>query len=568
MNKLTLHWRAFAIALLLLPGLVMAQHYNNLHRFSSEYTRSANTCAIHLNNSKIVEGGTVRPANSLVSSVELGFVDISSGTLIPHPLTYSVPFQSHAAADLIESLGDPGHVVCAANLNSVLSISTTVSVFKTDPSTGVVDWSLVYKSPNGAQVANAITRDNQKNYYVLGNARLGNREAMYLIKVDDSGTPIWERYYFRSNTLGEVVRGVDLIFDGTNIVIVGNLKSNLVRPSGRGLVITQIDPATGLVLNTHNLQHLDGSREINARDITQVNGNYVIVGELNPSIISPVLTPRRGFMVVYTPALAVAANRVYADPQNRALRVSGVRNNLLGNLLMSYDLGTNTRTNWIPGLMDTDNAGKVNAALLYKVKGYLGTNGLIKVNSFFVPTVMIKGSVNNPSFFNGRALSLIGDGPIISSNPNLCSDKYEIKNERVKYEDVAIKLGVERVETVDKIKLNVSRVDGRSIDCNGNSIGSFRLAASTETIEEAEKSNFAIFPNPSNGKFTIQLDENQVDSFQTGEITDVMGKTVAIFNINSSNLSIDLTDQTPGLYLLRMKSSNGQVSKTERIMVR
>ncbi len=570
MKKASLFGRASLLALLLLPALVMAQHYNNLHRFATDYTRSANTCAIELAGSKIVEGGTVRNSNStILNSVELGIVDPSTGTLGVHPLTYSYLNHNHTAADLIESLGDPGQVVCAANMNSPFAASTMVSVFKTDPSSGSVDWSLLYTNPAGSQVANAITRDNEKNYYVLGSARINGRDLMYLLKVDDGGNPIWERYYSSAVT-NEVMRGIDLIFDGTSVVVVANLTNSQALPGGRGIVVAQINPVNGLITNIRNLRALASNPELKARDITLVGGRYVIVGEQNPGPFSPVLVPQRGFMVSYDPALNVAATRIYGDPNGNNLRVTGVRPNFFtGTLFMTYDLGTNARAVWIPGLMETDLAGKVNAASIYRVKGYLGTNGLINVNSFFVPgNVMIKGSVNSNSIPGAPSLSLIGDGPFISIDSNICQHRYDIKNEDVKYINDSLNFITQRAFTATKIDLIVEKIDGRTYDCHGNGVGSFRLAPEDAEEEVAEENGFEVYPNPSGGAFFLRLEEGQVAAYRSGEVVDLMGKTITTFNINSTNLSIDLSGQAPGIYLLRMKSDDGQVSETKRLMIK
>jgi hypothetical protein len=75
----------------------------------------------------------------------------------------------------------------------------------------------------------------------------------------------------------------------------------------------------------------------------------------------------------------------------------------------------------------------------------------------------------------------------------------------------------------------------------------------------------SVYPNPFNNSFTIKTDNplstetSKIDLF----ITDISGKTIlhktGIETFNSSELNIDLTDKSPGLYLVNIRNSNGSV---------
>lgn len=74
------------------------------------------------------------------------------------------------------------------------------------------------------------------------------------------------------------------------------------------------------------------------------------------------------------------------------------------------------------------------------------------------------------------------------------------------------------------------------------------------------KNKFNLYPNPSNGKFKIEMTENNV--FVT--VTDITGKTVFAENVTSDSW-IDLTNQPKGTYLVQIKSENGL--RNEKIII-
>jgi hypothetical protein len=78
-------------------------------------------------------------------------------------------------------------------------------------------------------------------------------------------------------------------------------------------------------------------------------------------------------------------------------------------------------------------------------------------------------------------------------------------------------------------------------------------------IENNPTRDFNIFPNPFADELTVTLAENKTSAF---EIVNSTGQTVFTFTIGE-NLSstIDLSFLTPGIYLIRNKSSNGHYQK-------
>lgn len=82
----------------------------------------------------------------------------------------------------------------------------------------------------------------------------------------------------------------------------------------------------------------------------------------------------------------------------------------------------------------------------------------------------------------------------------------------------------------------------------------------TVNANELTAEKFNLYPNPSNGKFKIEMTENNV--FVT--VTDITGKTVFAENVTSDSW-IDLTNQPKGTYLVQIKSENGL--RNEKIII-
>ena len=86
--------------------------------------------------------------------------------------------------------------------------------------------------------------------------------------------------------------------------------------------------------------------------------------------------------------------------------------------------------------------------------------------------------------------------------------------------------------------------------------------------EKLSDSPFTLFPNPSNGKFNLQLLSLQLENVEV-KVYNTMGKIVFAEMISTKNgalISIDLGDVNSGLYLVELSSENGQWLK--KVLVR
>ncbi len=84
--------------------------------------------------------------------------------------------------------------------------------------------------------------------------------------------------------------------------------------------------------------------------------------------------------------------------------------------------------------------------------------------------------------------------------------------------------------------------------------------------EEFESSEFIVFPNPSNGIFSMKSASSASIEGIKIEIVNVLGKTIYSAQINSDKAEIDLSKQPKGIYFYQMKSET-EILKTGKIII-
>ncbi|HYV92273.1 MAG TPA: T9SS type A sorting domain-containing protein [Chitinophagales bacterium] len=72
----------------------------------------------------------------------------------------------------------------------------------------------------------------------------------------------------------------------------------------------------------------------------------------------------------------------------------------------------------------------------------------------------------------------------------------------------------------------------------------------------------AIFPNPNDGHFILQVDKRMLNASSTISVFDVLGKEIFRARIISEKQSFDLTKIPSGIYRLVVKTDNGNVVKS------
>ncbi len=99
---------------------------------------------------------------------------------------------------------------------------------------------------------------------------------------------------------------------------------------------------------------------------------------------------------------------------------------------------------------------------------------------------------------------------------------------------------------------------------NGNRMAANTSNNSASIIADETIENITIFPNPSTGNFNIQMPESVNAAYY--EIISINGAIIEKKNIESTNsFSIDLSNQTNGLYLINIISADENKHFTQRI---
>ena len=90
----------------------------------------------------------------------------------------------------------------------------------------------------------------------------------------------------------------------------------------------------------------------------------------------------------------------------------------------------------------------------------------------------------------------------------------------------------------------------------------FGVIPAPSSINNIKQSQFNLYPNPTDGVFVIELEEN---SKYEVTVIDILGKTVFSTNTNGMNTSIDLSSFDKGIYTVELKDENAIY--TEKVIV-
>ena len=101
-------------------------------------------------------------------------------------------------------------------------------------------------------------------------------------------------------------------------------------------------------------------------------------------------------------------------------------------------------------------------------------------------------------------------------------------------------------------------------NANGCSATSEPFTVSTVGMDEAFSSEFAVFPNPNNGQFTIQLVQTP-NSVAHYTLHDATGRLVQQQNLTNVSTTVTVADARTGMYFLQVVQ-NG-VTRTERVVI-
>ena len=102
---------------------------------------------------------------------------------------------------------------------------------------------------------------------------------------------------------------------------------------------------------------------------------------------------------------------------------------------------------------------------------------------------------------------------------------------------------------------------------DGSGISGSTIITVTNTIgitNVDDQQNTTVYPNPSNGRFTIEVQSTGVQDIDV-VITNVVGQQVLLEKLTQINgtyqKEIDLKGYSPGVYTLQLRTDDGEVNK-------
>jgi len=89
--------------------------------------------------------------------------------------------------------------------------------------------------------------------------------------------------------------------------------------------------------------------------------------------------------------------------------------------------------------------------------------------------------------------------------------------------------------------------------------------SSAGIAENQSQTNISVYPNPSNGQFQFSMDGSPLSKDCKMEIYSVQGERIYQSVITNTKSDIDLSNQTKGIYFVKMY--NGQTILTKKMTI-
>jgi hypothetical protein len=88
-----------------------------------------------------------------------------------------------------------------------------------------------------------------------------------------------------------------------------------------------------------------------------------------------------------------------------------------------------------------------------------------------------------------------------------------------------------------------------------------RILNGPNGIENLEGIKFDVYPVPTNGQFTIRLDQYFIYQKATVRIFDMFGKSIIYQNVNNTSEVIDISNYSKGIYLIILEVNGNRLEK-------
>jgi hypothetical protein len=200
------------------------------------------------------------------------------------------------------------------------------------------------------------------------------------------------------------------------------------------------------------------------------------------------------------------------------------------------------------------------AGKYFRIKVAAGNSQTWKEHSGFIKIFEPNVALVNKTITNAQ----VGDNIsitncVISSNINVvAANKIDI------YNTTAITSGSYFINTFDCNSISTFRGSNTSLGNQANNLNTFNSSISKYNPENKELvkkyDKVFIIPNPNNGNFTITNDEKD-GSLRSIEIQNAQGLIVKTVQTSSNSTDINIQDQAPGLYLVKLNFADKTITK-------
>lgn len=450
----------------------------------------------------------------------------------------------------------------------------------------------------------------------IGNIILNNTlggDVFFIARYNANGDVLWAKTVAEGNLAGSEPRAIQCDAFGNSYVMgmyyggqPANFGNGILPNEGVSDVFLLKYSAEG---NLEWSKHLGGSSAEQAADIAvDAAGNVIVVGGynsavfscdglqlLNPSGLLPTGGRKEIFVVKYTAAGAIVwAKNAEGNGEDIA---QGVSTDASGNIYVSGQFNSDS-LNWNDEVVaNTDNTpnsntysdifvAKLNAsgsAVWLKSYGSAFISGEYEDIAFGIQTTA-DGLSYVCGFFSGseitfgsQTLSNIGFEDFFimamdSDGSELWAKSSGIENGSVYAYNVAFD-AFGNVFVAGYFDADFgSLFNFGSISITGNSAGDgfmVKLGANTVDIPSGErKSLMQLFPNPSSGTVSIDLNTNQIQGNSILHVYDLLGKEVLSMSLNSLQYTCRIGAQIPdGIYIIKVLDSTGNLLGSDRLVL-
>ncbi len=210
-----------------------------------------------------------------------------------------------------------------------------------------------------------------------------------------------------------------------------------------------------------------------------------------------------------------------------------------------------TRTSYANAVGDFNNDGLPDIIVMNDTEDNFLWENTTK-NAYNWLKVKLKGTTSNRDGI-GSTIEISANGKK-QFRYTLCGEAYLAQNSNAEF------FGLKDATNIDYVKVTwLSGMVSTFNNVDVNKTITIVEGQSTLSSGSINKTNFSIYPNPSNGDYTIQLKTLNTDEELT--VYDVSGRKIKTKKLVDLNTAINLHDFSEGIYFFKIQSNRGSATR-------